>query len=95
MNEFEWDEHKSLTNRHKHGISFEEASTIFAGPVLSYEDDSDAIEIRERSYGLIGGAVVVCVIHTDRNGATRIISARRATKNERNLFHAYLKRASH
>jgi uncharacterized DUF497 family protein len=91
---FEWDPEKNLANRSKHGISFEEASTIFDGPVLSHEDGSDPGEARERSYGLIGGLVVVCVIHTDRDGATRIISARKATKHERKLFDAYLKRAS-
>jgi len=52
-------------------------------------------EVRERSYGLINGITVVCVIHTDRNGATRIISSRKATKSERDLFNAYLKAAGY
>jgi uncharacterized protein len=56
---FEWDEEKNLANQRKHGISFEEASTIFDGPVLSLEDEGDPSEIRERSYGLIGGVVIV------------------------------------
>ena len=51
--------------------------------------------MRERSYGLINGITVVCVIHTDRDEVTRIISARKATKNERDLFNAYLKEAGH
>jgi uncharacterized DUF497 family protein len=95
MSRFEWDEEKNLANRRKHGISFEEASTIFDGPVLSLEDEGQDGEIRERSYGLIGGVVVTCVIHTDRDGVTRIISARKATRNERRLFHDYLKRAGY
>ena len=94
MSRFEWDEDKSRANRRKHGISFEEAATIFDGPVLSLEDDSAPSEVRERSYGLIGGAVVACVIHTDRDDTIRIISARKATPNERTLFNAYLKRAA-
>jgi uncharacterized DUF497 family protein len=94
MSRFEWDEDKNRANRHKHGISFEEAATIFDGPVLSLEDDSDLSEIRERSYGLIGGVVAACVIHTDRDDTIRIISARKATPNERKLFDAYLKRAA-
>jgi uncharacterized DUF497 family protein len=94
MSGFEWDEAKNLENQRKHGISFEEASTIFEGPVLSVEDDEGYCEARERSYGLIGGVVVACVVHTDRNGTTRIISARKATKHERKLFDAYLQRAS-
>ncbi len=64
---FEWDEEKNLVNQRKHGISFEEAATIFDGPVLSLEDEGRQSEVRERSYGLIGGVVVACVIHTDRD----------------------------
>lgn len=94
MSRFEWDEDKNRANRRKHGISFEEAATIFDGPVLSLEDDSDPTEVRERSFGLIGGLVVACVVHTDRDDTIRIISARKATPNERKLFNAYLKRAA-
>lgn len=94
MSRFEWDEDKNLANRSKHGISFEEASTIFDGPVLSLEEEGHHSEVRERSYGLIGGVVVACIIHTERNGTIRIISARKATSNERKLFDAYLKRAA-
>jgi len=94
MSRFEWDEEKNLVNQRKHGISFEEAATIFEGPVFSLEDKAHQGEVRERSYGLIGGLVVVCVFHTDRDGATRIISARKATRNERKHFDAYLKKAA-
>lgn len=93
MSVFEWDEDKNEANLEKHGISFEEACAIFEGPVLSLEDDGHHSEVRERSYGLIGGCVVVCVVHTDRGDATRIISARKATKKERKLFYAYLQKA--
>jgi uncharacterized DUF497 family protein len=92
MAEFEWDDSKNHSNIQKHGISFEEAASIFNGPVLSGPDDSTD-EYREKSFGLVGGGVVVCVIHTERQGRIRIISARRATANERKLFNAYLKRA--
>ncbi|MBB4620064.1 BrnT family toxin [Sphingomonas abaci] len=93
MTQFEWDQQKSETNLKKHGVSFEEASAIFEGPVLSAEDEGWHDEIREKSYGLLYGQVVVCVIHTDRSGKCRIISARKATANERKHFHAYLKKA--
>ena len=86
MSRFEWDEDKNLANRRKHGISFEEASTIFDGPVLSLEDEGHQSEVRERCYGLIGGVVIACVVHTDRDGATRIISARKATPHERKAY---------
>jgi uncharacterized DUF497 family protein len=93
MYKFEWDEDKNARNLAKHGISFEEASAIFEGPVLTRDDEGAHEEQRERSYGLINGTTVICVIHTDRAAATRIISARKATKHERELFHAYLKKA--
>jgi uncharacterized DUF497 family protein len=95
LRRFEWDDEKNLANRRKHGISFEEASTIFDGPVLSLEDEGEHSEVRERSYGLIGGVVVACVVHTDRDGTTRIISARKATRNERKHFYDYLKKAGY
>ena len=89
---FEWNPAKNATNRRKHGISFEEAIEIFDGPVLSRADDIRG-EVRERSYGLIKDVVVVCVVHTERGAARRIISARKATKKEREEFHAYLTKA--
>ena len=91
---FEWDAAKNASNREKHGISFEEAMRIFDGPVLSRDDDDIHGERRERSYGLVQGIVVVCVVHTNRGAATRIISARKATKKEREEFHAYLTKAT-
>ena len=93
MNGFEWDAEKNSANFAKHGISFEEAVTIWDGPVLTGQDEVLDFEVRERSFGLIGAIVVVCVIHTERDGKTRIISARKATKNERREFDAYLKNA--
>jgi hypothetical protein len=93
MPKFEWDNDKNARNLAKHGISFEEASTIFEGPVLINADESSPDEPRERSYGLINGIAVICVIHTDKGEATRIISARKATKTERDLFDAYLRKA--
>lgn len=94
MHTFEWDEDKNATNLAKHGISFEEAMTIFEGPVVTLEDDGADGEVRERSFGLLNGTVVICVIHTDRGEAIRLISARKATKQERKHFDAYLKRAT-
>lgn len=92
MDGFEWDPEKNASNVQKHGLSFEEAASIFSGPVLTGPDETVG-EYREKSFGLLGGSVVVCVIHTDRGGNTRIISARKATRNERKHFDDYLKRA--
>lgn len=94
MPKFEWDEGKNVSNRAKHRIAFEEAATIFEGPVFTMAEEDSNEEMRQRSYGLINGITVICVIHTDRGDATRIISARKATKNERELFNAYLKTAN-
>ena len=94
MGEFEWDEAKNASNRQKHGISFEEAILIFNGPVLTRADvHHESGEVRELSFGLLCGIVVLAVAHTDRNGRTRIISARKATARERKAFHDYLEKA--
>ncbi|NKE48766.1 BrnT family toxin [Roseomonas frigidaquae] len=84
---FEWDEEKSAANLIKHGISFEEAILIFDGDILSWIDGRlDYGETRTISIGLIRGLVAVAVVHTDRNGTTRIISARLASRRERKLY---------
>jgi hypothetical protein len=88
---FEWDQDKNRSNLAKHGISFEEARRIFDGDHLSIEDEGPHDEIRERSYGLIRGVLLLCVVHTDRDGVTRIISARKATPNERRYFDAHIR----
>ena len=87
--EFEWDRQKNQTNIIKHGISFQEAQEVFNDPkLLTYVDDRfDYKEIRELSIGRLllpeQPVIVVLVVHTDRNGVTRIISARKANKKER------------
>lgn len=84
---FEWDPAKNDTNIAKHGVSFEQAKRIFDGPVLTMADTRDAYgEMRETSIGLIDGIATLVVAHTDRDGVTRIISARRALKKERKLY---------
>lgn len=93
MRGFEWDDAKNALNLSKHGISFEEAVTIWEGQVITGQDETHHSEVREISFGLIGGSTVVCVVHTERNGNTRIISARKATRRERREFDDYLKRA--
>jgi uncharacterized DUF497 family protein len=93
MPKFEWDDAKNAANLAKQGIAFEEAATIFEGPVFMSADEGSIDEPRERTYGLINGITVICVIHTDRGEATRIISARKATRAERELFNAYLRKA--
>jgi len=74
---FTWDEDKSAANIEKHGVGFATASRIFEGFVLTAVDDRfDYGEVRKNSIGLIDGFLFLTVTHTDRDGATRIISAR-------------------
>jgi uncharacterized protein len=88
---FEWDERKNTQNLLKHGISFQEAQTIFDGNIFNWIDDRfNYGEIRETSIGTIQGVVIIVVVHTERNGITRIISARKATRTEREEYYEYL-----
>ena len=84
---FEWDEAKNQANIRKHGVSFETARRIFDGPVLTWVDERmDYGEVRHVSIGKVGNAVVV-VAHTDRDGRMRLISARPASRKERQAYH--------
>ena len=84
---FEWDDRKDAANRLKHDLSFEEAKTIFEGNVLSWIDErADYGETRQISIGTIRGVVAIAVVHTDRRGIIRIISARLANRREKRLY---------
>lgn len=85
--EFEWDDRKSESNFRKHGLRFEEIVIIFSGPHITEPDTRSYQEDRSITTGLLTYQVVVVVAHTDRNGRTRIISARHATPRERNSFY--------
>ncbi|MBE6366204.1 MAG: BrnT family toxin [Lentisphaerae bacterium] len=88
--EFEWDENKAQINRKKHGVSFEEASTVF--------DDADALQIfdpdhseSEDRFILLGMSavlriLVVCHCYRAEDSKIRIISARKATRNESSTY---------
>lgn len=91
--EFEWDENKNQSNITKHGIDFKQAKRVFEDPyLLTYEDTRFSYgEIREISIGQLQLAtqpkvIIILVVHTDRDGKTRIISARRANKKERRVY---------
>ena len=88
--QFEWDEEKNQTNFLKHGIYFEEAIEIFKGDCLTRIDNRvEYGEIREITIGQLKKHVVIVVVHTDRYGSVRIISARKANKNERRAYHEH------
>ena len=88
---FEWDNKKNLSNQKKHGVSFEEAATVFLDEEGILIPDPDHSDYEER-FVLIGTsrkANLLTVVHCLRETETiiRIISARKATKNERSRFH--------
>jgi uncharacterized DUF497 family protein len=90
--QFEWDSRKDAENRRKHGVSFEEAKTVFADEFALLLDDPDhsATEDRFVLLGLSATFRVVLVVHTYRepDDTIRIISARKATKYERQQYNA-------
>jgi len=92
---FEWDEAKNLSNRRKHGVSFEEARAVFADPLyVSVQDRIEDGEPRWLTLGLVEGLLLLTVAHTvreERHNDTyreviRIISARQATRKERRRY---------
>jgi uncharacterized DUF497 family protein len=85
--EFEWDDDKNDRNFEKHGLRFEDVIIIFRGPTSTELDDRDYDEDRYITTGFLRTMVVVVVVHTDRNGRIRIISAREATRRERKQFY--------
>ncbi|MBC2773645.1 BrnT family toxin [Rhizobium sp. AQ_MP] len=92
---YEWDAAKNAANQIKHGISFDEARLIFEGDVLTGVDTRrDYGETRQVSIGAIQTLIVIVVVHTDRNGVTRIISARLANRRERQKYRDHLRRPS-
>ncbi|UBF24829.1 BrnT family toxin [Kovacikia minuta CCNUW1] len=81
---FEWDDNKAESNTLKHGITFEEAVTVFADPYLMFTEDSKHSQGEEREWAIgeaENGSIVV-VVFTVRGEKIRIISARKATKRE-------------
>lgn len=82
---FEWDARKSAVNRRKHGVSFEEATTVFGDRMAAIFDDDrhSANELREIMVGYSERSRLLIVSFLESAGVVRIISARKATKRER------------
>ena len=85
--EFEWDQKKADENFAKHKIDFEEATEIFDDSYLIEESSDSQIyeEVRFKTIGQIGSHICV-VVYTPRGKRTRLISARRANKQERRRY---------
>jgi uncharacterized DUF497 family protein len=85
--EFEWDKHKNTANQTKHGVSFEEAASIFLNFPLEifFDPDNSTNEERYIAMGFSNKHRLLLVVHCENVKGTviRIISARKATKRER------------
>jgi len=87
--DFEWNLEKSAQNLRKHGVSFEEASSVFFDPMAATIPDPlhpDPNEERFITLGYSGSHRMMVVVHCDRGDSIRIISARRATRRERKQY---------
>ncbi|WP_308657482.1 BrnT family toxin [uncultured Agathobacter sp.] len=88
--QFEWDDNKAIINRKKHGITFEEAQTVFYDDNAILFDDPDHSEEEDRFLilGISEQAKMLIVSHCYREagGKIRIISARKATKHEQKQY---------
>jgi uncharacterized protein len=87
---FEWDEEKNRINQMKHGVSFEEAVIVFSDNkrVEIFDLKHSLFEERWKIYGL-SGLKVLAVSFTERRGFIRLISARKATKTEEEVYYGY------
>jgi uncharacterized DUF497 family protein len=84
---FEYDRQKSASNKRKHGVDFEEAKAIWEKAPLLLEGRDIEEEQRYLAIGLIGEKIHTA-IYVKREGRIRIISCRRARKNEEELYEA-------
>ena len=88
--QFQWDEKKSKANKKKHGVSFEEAQTIFfdENAIEFFDPAHSGKEDRFLMLGISSRLRILVVAHCyrSRQGIIRIISARKATKKECNVY---------
>ena len=89
MLQFEWDSRKNTANKRKHGVSFEEAQTVFYDEdALLREDDDEQAEDRFVLLGLSAAmrTLLVCHCYREEEEVIRIISARKANREERKQY---------
>ena len=85
---FEWDSRKAAENLRNHGVSFDEASSVFADPLgIAYPDpDHSESERRLVTFGYSSSGRLLVVSHTERGDTSRIINARPATRSEQTIY---------
>ena len=86
--QFEWDPEKDRRNQARHGVSFDEASTVFGDPFAITIDDPNHSTDEQRllTTGNSEGQRLIIVVHTDRDDRIRLISAREVTAAERQNY---------
>ncbi|MFM8269169.1 MAG: BrnT family toxin [Pseudomonadota bacterium] len=94
MLKFEWDPNKSAINKKKHGVSFEEAQTVFFDPNARVIEDPEHSDQEER-FVIMGVSqrlriLTVCYCYRRGNKVIRIISARRSDKKEKKIYKEFL-----
>ena len=84
----EWDSEKASANIAQHGVSFDEASTVFGDPLATTVPDPDhsLVEDRFLTTGISSQQRLLIVWHTDRGEIVRIIGARETTSRERSIY---------
>lgn len=84
--EFKWSESKRESNIQKHGLDFVDAPSVFNGLTYTFEDDR--FSYSEQRYVTLGllAQYPVSIVHTENDHEIRIISFRKATKNEANIY---------
>lgn len=85
---FEWDPKKAATNLKKHGVTFQEAATVFGDPlaITFHDPDHSVNEERQITFGLSLQKRLIVVSHTQRKDRTRIINARLMDRKERVIY---------
>ena len=87
---FTWHESKRQVTLQRRGLDFAQAEQVFVGPTFTFEDDREEYgEQRWVTLGLLNGIVVV-VVHTETVDEIRVISMRKAEKDEQRLFFSNL-----
>ena len=87
---FEWDEDKEQKNIKKHKIDFSKAALVFGDEnrIIIFDENHSGSEDRYITIGSINGLITVLfVVYTERNESIRIISARKADKQEREVYY--------
>jgi uncharacterized protein len=85
---FEWDSRKAAQSLRKHGVSFQEAASVFGDPLALTFDDPDHSLTEQRciTVGMSSAGRVLIVAHADRGENIRIVSARKTTRRERRHY---------